>query len=81
MLTEYDIPRTLEEANERKRVIIAQVQDIETQLGDNSKKKSMGAEEFTIWRQKAKWARNNRLQELRLVKKWIEQNRDRVQTP
>lgn len=78
MLTEWDIPNTLTEAKERKRLLIAEVEEIQAQLGDRVRKANAPFDNFdawlgySTWRQKALWALTNRLEELRLVKQWIE---------
>lgn len=78
MLTDWKIPATLDEAYDRKRILVAEVEEIDTQLSDHAKRIAAqdtdGRAAFHAWRQKAKWARTNRLQELRLVKDWIRKN-------
>lgn len=76
MLTDgdWDIPKGLPEAYERLRVLRAEIQEIEAQLGDRNKRDRTPFEEFYAWRQSAKWAACNRLEELRLIKQWVKEN-------
>lgn len=71
----WDPPTTLGEARARRRDLIAKIEDIETQLGDRKKKDDMGKADWGAWSQSAKWARVHALQELRLLKDWIHDNR------
>lgn len=72
MLMNWEEPLELEEAFIRRRVLIAEIQDIQAQLGDPRKKATfVDREGFLAWRQSAKWAMTNKLQELRLVKDWV----------
>jgi phosphoribosylaminoimidazole carboxylase (NCAIR synthetase) len=69
MLTDWAEPHDLPEALDRRRVITAEIEEIQAQLGDKTK------EQDAEWRKKAIWALTNRLQELRLVKAWVRENR------
>ena len=69
MLQHWDEPLEIEEALIRQRILIAEIQEIECQLGDPRKQDVFATEnEYLGWRQSAKWAKTNKLQELRLVK-------------
>lgn len=74
MLTEWKIPTSIEGAEERRRVLVAEIQEIQAQFGNQARKKNTNPEEFNEWRYKAVWAMTNRLEELRLVKQWVKQN-------
>jgi hypothetical protein len=75
MLDDWDPPTSLEEAYEDRRLVIAEIQDIQAQLGNRKKKSTYSdPDKYWAWRQGAVVALTNRLQELRLVKKWIRQN-------
>ena len=71
MLTEWEIPTDVEHAEERRRILVAEIQEIQTQLGDRNRERN---QEYWRWRQNSKWAMTKRLQELRLVKGWLRQN-------
>jgi hypothetical protein len=75
MMTEWHIPTSMREARERKRIITAEIEEIEAQLGDPLKRKDYFSEiAFMSWRKGAVWAHTNRLQELRLLKQWIREH-------
>jgi hypothetical protein len=63
------------EARERRRTLVGEIEDIETQLGDHRKKVAMERDEWENWYQSAKWARVNRLQQLRELKDWMHDQR------
>ena len=75
MLTEWEIPTDTEHAEERRRILVAEIQEIQTQLGDRNRERN---QDYWRWRQNSKWALTKRLQELRLVKQWIRKNRPTV---
>jgi hypothetical protein len=75
MLTEWEIPTDPEHAEERRRILVAEIQEIQTQLGDRNRERN---QEYWRWRQNSKWAMTKRLQELRLVKDWLRENRPTV---
>ena len=66
-------PRSLEEAKERKRNLISEIQTIETQLGSKTRKDHLHSDpnEYYQWRTNAQRALNARLAELRFLKGWI----------
>ena len=73
-------PTSMAAAKARMRELIGEIQDIEAQLGDPGHPKhplqSDDPDAFWDWRRGAKWARTRRLQDLRLVKDWIRDNRE-----
>lgn len=71
---EWEEPENLEAAVELKRVVIGEIEEIQAQLGDRVRQHNSEFETYYKWRQGAKWALTSRLQELRLVKKWISQH-------
>lgn len=75
MLTEWEIPTDTEHAEERRRILVAEIQEIQTQLGDRNRERN---QDYWRWRQNSKWALTKRLQELRLVKDWLRKNRPTV---
>lgn len=75
MLTEWEIPTDAEHAEERRRILVAEIQEIQTQLGDRNRERN---QDYWRWRQNSKWALTKRLQELRLVKDWLRKNRPTV---
>lgn len=79
MLTVWDEPATLPEAYEQKRCLIAEIEEIQAQLGDRVRRLRSDYEQYYTWRQSAKWALTTRLEELRLVKKWIKEHQDDYQ--
>ena len=70
--TDFVPPKDTAEARERRRMLVAEVEEISAQLGNPLKEKEMGEELFLEWRQKAKWALTNRLQHIRLIKQWFQ---------
>lgn len=71
----FQEPLDWNDAEERRLLLIAQIEDIDTQFGDPLKRISFpSVEDYWKWRGKAKWARTVRLQELRLVKAWIRED-------
>lgn len=79
---DWDVPTSMEEARDRRLSLIAEVQEIQNQLGDRVKKAREKPEVYWKWRQSAKWALTNALQELRLVKRWIkEQSHEYAERP
>jgi hypothetical protein len=79
MITEFEEPKDLQEAYDRKRQLVAQVEDIQSQLSNQrTKKQTMSPDEFRRWRGSAIWAHTNRKQELRWIKQWIRENESQV---
>lgn len=76
MITEIEEPQSLLDAYERKRILVAEIEEIQAQLGDRARRLKSDYETFYTWRQQAKWALTVRLQELRLIKKWINDHQD-----
>lgn len=72
-------PETVGEALDRKRDIVAQIEEITLQLGDKRRFYARANEPgYWAWRQGAKVAWVNYLQELRLIKQWL---RERTAVP
>jgi hypothetical protein len=71
LLTEWTVPESLEDAHEKVRCLVAEIEEIQAQLGDRLRRSITPFDDFWRWRQSAKWAWTNRLEELRLVKQWI----------
>lgn len=84
---EFTLPTTLEEAEPRRQQLTLDVQSIQAQLGDKQRTDENGrrlsSREYWAWKKRATHALNQRLDELRVVKQWIRDNRstaDRVDT-
>lgn len=79
---EWEEPEDLEDAAERKRILIGEIEEIEAQLCQRKNRHPSfeedhdGWQTYQEWRGNAVWARTSRLQGLRLVKKWISQHQD-----
>jgi hypothetical protein len=71
LLTDWKIPDSIEDAEERKRILVAEVQEIQAQFSNRNRKRESDLEAFFDWRYKAIWAMTTRLEELRLVKQWL----------
>lgn len=72
---DWDPPDSYGDALERYRVLVAEIQEIQAQLGDKRRKRHTSQAAFAEWRYKSTWALTLRLEELRLVKKWIREQR------
>lgn len=70
----YTAPATLEDAEQRERDLIYDLNVIHMQLGDESRKQRMG-DEFAAWKTKALGARVNKIDELHWLKGWIRNRR------
>lgn len=77
---DWEEPESIDEAEDRQRTLIAEIQDIQIQFGDPRKKRRgfENEDEYWAWRQSAKVALARREQELRLVKLWIKRNRPSI---
>jgi hypothetical protein len=67
-------PVSLADAEDRLRECRAAVQEIQSQLGKPGKrrqKQKLSPELYSDWEYRTKWALTNRLQDLRLLKQWI----------
>jgi hypothetical protein len=70
----YSEPANLEEAEQRERDLIYDLNVIHMQLGDETRRQRM-AEEFAAWKTKALGARVNKTDELSWLKSWIRNRR------
>lgn len=72
-------PTDLESAEEMRKQLTLDVQTIQTQLGDKQRTDDNGdrlsAREYWTWKKKAQHALNQKLNELRSVKQWIQERR------
>lgn len=65
-------PKSLAEAEDRELKLIAEIQEIQAQLGNPLTVVEYENEaDFHEWRRRTKWAQTLRLQELRILKLWI----------
>lgn len=76
-------PRDLADAESRRQQVTLDVQSIQAQLGDKQRTDDKGrrlqAREYWAWKKKAQHALNQKLDELRLLKAYIRENRrDRI---
>ena len=70
----YVDPANLEDAAQRERDLIYDLNVIHMQLGDDTRKQRMG-DEFAAWKTKALGARVNKIDELQWLKAWIRNRR------
>lgn len=81
MEIDFAEPDSIHDAYERRRILVGEIEEIQAQLGDKSKKSDAFYEDwdawraYHVWRKGALWALTSRLQELRILKKWIIENR------
>lgn len=72
-------PKTLTEAEARRKELIAEVQGIQAQLGDKQRTgkdhRRLSPKEYWTWRKKAQAALNHKLSLLRQTKAWIREHR------
>jgi hypothetical protein len=71
----WEIPADQENAEDRIRQLQDDVQHIEGQLSDRSRKVTMPIDDYWLWRHKAIWALTQRLSELRWLKSWLRGDR------
>ena len=71
MLQDWTPPNNYDEAQERRLTLIAEAEEIDAQLRDQTKKHTMGKDDWDVWRTKAIWAKVHRVQDLRLINQWI----------
>jgi hypothetical protein len=74
----YAEPTSLEDAQARHRALVYDINVIQMQLGDDTRKDRMGAE-FASWKMKAMGARLNKVDELMFLKDWIKARRAALQ--
>lgn len=76
MLQDWTEPNSWDEARRRRLTLIAEIEEIDAQLTDQTKKKDMGKDAWEVWRTKAIWAKVHRSQDLRLVNQWLDDESD-----
>jgi hypothetical protein len=71
MIQDWTEPNDIDDAMDRRFKLIAECEEIDAQLTDQTKKGEMGKDAWAVWRTKAIWAKLHRIQDLRLVNDWI----------
>lgn len=74
----YAEPTSLEDALTRHRALVYDINVIQMQLGDESRRERMGGE-FTSWKMKAMGARLNKVDEILYLKDWVKARRAALQ--
>lgn len=75
---EFAHPASLKEAKDRVRELTTGVMNVEKQLGDKRRPKTMPEPAYDTWREKTKAARIFMVAELRFVKEWVLARRRRL---
>jgi hypothetical protein len=70
----YEDPKDIDEAQTRRGTLTLDIQTIQAQLGDESRK-AIGRREYNEWRRRTLFALTAKCEELRRVKGWITQHR------
>ena len=74
-MTKFNIPQTLDDAYTRRDRLQSEVEDIQTQLTSRDRRgpdgNRLSRQDYLIWKQRAKFALNLRLDEIRFLKGWI----------
>lgn len=71
---DFKEPESLADAENRRIILIAEIQEIQTQLGNPlAELDHESSASFHEWRQRTKWALTLRLQELRFLKQWMKE--------
>jgi len=82
---EFDLPKDLDEAEERRVQLTLDVQGIQAQLGDKQRTDDSGrrlsSQEYWNWKKRAQHALNFKLNELRAIKKWIKDTKRSMAAP
>ena len=71
----YVEPTSIENAKDRHRDLVHDLNVIQMQMGDETRKARMTASEFAEWRRKAMGARINKIDEIIWLKNWIRAQR------
>jgi hypothetical protein len=76
LLGDFEEPCSIPEAFTRRRILIGEIQEIQAQLGDWTKREKVrhnrrAYQDYAHWRTSAVWAMTSRLEELRYIKSWI----------
>lgn len=75
---EFAAPASLKEAKDRVRELTTGVMNVEKQLGDRRRSKTMPEPAYDTWREKTKAARIFMVAELRFVKEWMLERRRKL---
>lgn len=75
---DFRIPVALREAKIRLNIITTDVLNVEKQLGDRRRVKTMSEADYDSWREKTKAARIFMVAEMRFLKTWILDRRRRL---
>lgn len=67
---DFKAPESMKEAKERINALTIDVMNVEKQLGDRRKVKSMPEHAYDAWREKTKAARIFQVAQLRFLKEW-----------
>jgi hypothetical protein len=73
---DWTAPTDLKSAHNAVRILRAQIEEADAQLGDRVRRQDTEYRVYYKWRQQVKWFRSKRLQELRLTKQWIKDHRN-----
>ncbi len=71
----FKMPATLKEAKDRIQNLTVDVMNVEKQLGDRRRAKTMPEAAYDTWREKTKAARIFQVAELRALKGWVLERR------
>lgn len=72
---EFRVPTSLKEARTRVDALTIDILNVEKQLGDRRREKTMEIEDYDSWREKTKAARIFMVAELRMLKEWTLERR------
>lgn len=72
---------SLEEAEDLKSRLLAEIQDIQAQLGDRERPTQMDPDEYETWRSRAKWALTIKQRQYRDVKDQVKRLRADTENP
>lgn len=76
--TRFIEPSSIEDAYALRAKVVADVQEIQGQLGDKQRTdesgERLGPDEYWSWRRRAQGALKHKLEELRFLKQWIRNN-------
>lgn len=72
---EFEKPTSLSQALARTRTVTINIMNVEKQLGDRRRERTMREADYETWREKTKAARIFMVSELRFLKDWIKDRR------
>jgi len=75
---DFKLPTALKEAKQRLNIITTDILNVEKQLGDRRRTKTMPEAEYDSWREKTKAARIFMVAEMRFLKTWVLDRRRRL---